>query len=188
MTETRTSPMPGQVLQTVDDWDDYDAAASLRETAEVEQAHIITSLAKSGKHKPILDIDFPAQIIPSSTEGHFHLYIDHEIEWDKYLDLITLMADVGILQPGYVRASEQRGFTAVRLPWVRKDDMEPTPRCVGCGKSPSRLEEYWEPAADESMSPAQYVRRSEGTFNRENGHFWCTRCYIAAGQPLGVAP
>jgi hypothetical protein len=35
---------------------------------------------------------------------------------------------------------------------------------------------------------ADYVRREEGTFNRENGHFLCDRCYISHGMPLGVCP
>ena len=33
------------------------------------------------------------------------------------------------------------------------------------------------------MTPEQFVRREEGTFNIENGHFLCTDCYIAAGMP-----
>ncbi len=56
-------------------------------------------------------------------------------------------------------------------------------RCIGCGKAPHEIEEYIEMAADEGMTPEQYVRLEEGTFNRENGHFCCTACYIAMGMP-----
>jgi hypothetical protein len=28
-----------------------------------------------------------------------------------------------------------------------------------------------------------YVIQNEGTFNRENGHFLCDKCYIQAGSP-----
>lgn len=61
-------------------------------------------------------------------------------------------------------------------------------KCVGCGKSPEQLSEYIEMAEVEETTPEEFVRSDEGTYNRENGHFWCTKCYIIAGQPLGVAP
>lgn len=28
------------------------------------------------RHSPVLDIDFPARLLPSTTEGHFHSYLD----------------------------------------------------------------------------------------------------------------
>jgi hypothetical protein len=56
-------------------------------------------------------------------------------------------------------------------------------KCIGCGKAPNEIEEYIEAAAEEDMTPEQYVRTEEGTFNRENAHFACTRCYIAMGCP-----
>jgi hypothetical protein len=57
------------------------------------------------------------------------------------------------------------------------------PMCVGCGKKPSELREYVDMAEEEGMTPDEYVRREEGTYNRENGHFLCTPCYVKAGQP-----
>lgn len=68
-------------------------------------------------------------------------------------------------------------------------------RCNGCLKKPDDLEEY-QPGTEEDVeagnaqwaegeyeSPADYVAREEGTFNRENGHFVCTPCYITMGSP-----
>lgn len=57
------------------------------------------------------------------------------------------------------------------------------PICVGCNKRPDELEEYIEAAAECAMTPDDYVREEEGTFNKANGHFLCTPCYVAAGQP-----
>lgn len=74
-----------------------------------------------GTHKPVLDIDMPVKVIPSSTEGHFHLYIDKEMPWEDYVKLMNVMAEVGILEPGYVRASTTRKYSACRLPWVKKE-------------------------------------------------------------------
>jgi hypothetical protein len=55
--------------------------------------------------------------------------------------------------------------------------------CIRCGKEPHEIEEYVDAAAAEDMTPEQYVRSEEGTFNRENGHFACTACYIEMGMP-----
>jgi hypothetical protein len=71
-------------------------------------------------HTPVLDIDIPATLIPSSTPGKNHLYFNCPMSWDQYTKLLDVMAEVGILEPGYVSASKKRGFTAVRLPWIRK--------------------------------------------------------------------
>ena len=59
----------------------------------------------------------------------------------------------------------------------------PTPICTGCNKLPRELEEYASIAKAESMTPDEFVIRNEGTYNKENGHFLCTDCYIGAGMP-----
>jgi hypothetical protein len=61
--------------------------------------------------------------------------------------------------------------------------MDMIPVCIGCGKHPDQLDEYVEAARDFEITPDQYVRQEEGTYNRENGHFLCTPCYVDAGQP-----
>lgn len=58
-----------------------------------------------------------------------------------------------------------------------------SPLCIGCNKTPDQIEEYVEAAADEDMTPSEYVRKEEGTYNRANGHFACTDCYVALGCP-----
>ena len=65
--------------------------------------------------------------------------------------------------------------------------------CIGCNKPPSQLQEYIDAAERDGYdSPEDYVRAEEGTYNRENGHFLCTECYINAGMPTSsqgwVAP
>ena len=57
------------------------------------------------------------------------------------------------------------------------------PICVGCNKHPVELEEYIEAAKDFNITPDQYVKEEEGTYNKLNGHFLCTPCYINAGMP-----
>jgi hypothetical protein len=62
-------------------------------------------------------------------------------------------------------------------------------KCVVCGKSPDELGEYASLAEDEGYdSPLEAMRGEEGTYNPNNGHFFCTMDYIKVGMPLGVAP
>lgn len=73
-------------------------------------------------HMPVLDIDVPAKLVPSSTNGHHHLYVDVVCEWDAYVRLLEAMRDCRILEAGYVAASIARGATYVRKPGVRKEE------------------------------------------------------------------
>lgn len=78
-------------------------------------------------HTVALDIDLPCKVVPSSTGGHFHLFIDKQLTWDQYRQLIEVMAAVGLVEPGYAKASIARKATLVRLPWVRKPPLAQAP-------------------------------------------------------------
>lgn len=127
MSEKHESPMPGQIYQTVQDLTAYDAETGRYATDDIDEAQVITSLVDrpgtvvGETHKLIIDLDLPAQLIPSSTEGHFHLYVDKEIPDAAWQTLMYALAAAGLIEPGYMRASITRGFTAVRLPWVKKE-------------------------------------------------------------------
>ncbi|TCB97562.1 hypothetical protein E0H26_11630 [Micromonospora zingiberis] len=116
----RESPLPGQVLAVADLDSAYDDGQ--RElTDDLGVANLLTSkVSGSEMHKPVLDIDLPAKLLPSSTPGHFHLLIDREMSWEAYLHLLDALVVVGLIEPGYANASRERGHTAIRLPWIRK--------------------------------------------------------------------
>jgi hypothetical protein len=82
--------------------------------------NVVTSLTKSGWHAPVLDIDIPCTYVPSTTEGHGHLYIDKELTLPQYIELMEVLVRLGIVERGFLISLEQRGFTAVRLPWIKK--------------------------------------------------------------------
>lgn len=116
---SRELPLAGQVLAAVELDGPYDAERVL--TTDTDQANVITSRVDgTDLHKPVLDLDLPATLLPSSTPGHFHLLIDKAMTWEAYEALLHALADAGLVEPGYVSASQSRGYTAVRLPWVRK--------------------------------------------------------------------
>lgn len=64
---------------------------------------------------------------------------------------------------------------------------DPQPFCIGCIKTPEELSEYSKVSTDSTLEPDTYVKNEEGTYNRKNGHFLCTSCYIRAGQPSSSA-
>jgi hypothetical protein len=91
---------------------------------DIESAHIILSKNDDAFHRPVLDIDFPAALIPSSTPGHFHLYLDKTLTERAYMRLLDALAEAGIIEQGYASVSEARGYTSARLPWVKKRAVE----------------------------------------------------------------
>jgi hypothetical protein len=127
--EPREHPMPGQVLMNVNRMtENYEATdPEIRTvTSNLDEATVVTSLVEQklgqGVHKPILDVDIPVKVIPSTTEGHNHLYIDKELTSEQYFKLLDALADAGIIERGYANVSKSRGYTAVRMPWVKKGD------------------------------------------------------------------
>lgn len=62
------------------------------------------------------------------------------------------------------------------------------PICTGCNKHPDQIDEYIEAGKENEKLPDQYVMEEEGTYNKNNGHFLCTDCYIKAGMPSNPYP
>jgi hypothetical protein len=89
-----------------------------------EKANLIGSLTDKGMHMPLLDIDYDAALIPSSTPGHFHLYLNKAIKWDVYKKFLEAAAEAGIIQKGYADWSLARSQSFLRKPGVKK---EPVP-------------------------------------------------------------
>lgn len=105
-----------------------DEATSEEGTASMEivrRPNVVSSLCANGLHSPVLDIDFPCRLVPSSTPGHFHLYLDGiEIEWEAFRRVLSVLGEAGILGRGYVAHSLNRGFSVVRM----EHDKKPTTR------------------------------------------------------------
>jgi len=76
------------------------------------------------RHAVLLDIDYPAHLIESSTAGHYHLYLDvpNGVPHEKYMALLKLLGECGVIEKGFADVSVARGHSDLRLPWVSKDD------------------------------------------------------------------
>ncbi len=83
-------------------------------------ANVVSSLLTNGRHAPCIDLDVPALLFPSSTDGHSHLYIDVELAWQDYLRVLAVLAAVGIVEKGFYESAKQRGASRLRLPHIRK--------------------------------------------------------------------
>lgn len=99
-----------------------------RYTDNLRDARLVSSKLENGRHILAVDIDMPAALVPSSTKGHYHLYIDHEMTWTTYTSLLMALAEAGIVEPGYADASIRRGATHLRTPWNRKTDGNGQPK------------------------------------------------------------
>ena len=111
-------------------------------TQDAEDYNLVTSKIftwSGNKHAPVLDLDVPHRLIESSTLGHAHLYIDVECDWEDYLEFLKAAAKIGLIEEGYYKASEARGFTSVRKPGLKKT-----------------AEDYANDAARKARNPANY--------------------------------
>lgn len=100
--------------------EEYGAGGWERKAATIETAEVVSSKLIDGRHAPVLDIDFQAYLIPSSTHGHYHLYLDKPMTWRKYKRMLRALASAGVIEKGYAKASISRRHTAVRVPWLKK--------------------------------------------------------------------
>ena len=104
------------------------ASHARRRVADPAEANVFSSLlaGQEGVEDPLhtvaIDLDHRARLVPSSTEDHGHLYIDKVMPWSDYLKLLRVMAEVGLVEPGYVSASERRLATHLRMPWEAKKE------------------------------------------------------------------
>ncbi len=107
-------------------WPKIDREAALIGDADVVSSELVNSstdfFGNSPKHVLAIDVDYPTFLVESSTEGHYHLYVDVPggIPHEKYMALLDALADAGVIQRGYAKVSKERGHSDLRLPWVAK--------------------------------------------------------------------
>jgi hypothetical protein len=102
--------------------DSYGEEHTDRQKCKPSMADVVSSELEDepGKHTVMLDLDVPSALIPSSTPGHYHLYIDVKMSWWRYRALLKQLSSAGIIEKGYYEASLRRKATHLRPPWVRK--------------------------------------------------------------------
>lgn len=77
------------------------------------EANLVGSELIGGGHGFCVDIDMPCALIESSP-GHYHLYIERDLTWSEYEDVLRVLASAGIIEQGYYRAARSHGGTFLR--------------------------------------------------------------------------
>ena len=115
-------PFPGNELGIVDFTGEYlEEPPARRVTTDLNAANVMSSHFTETLHRPVLDLDIGATLVPSTTPGHSHLYLDTPMSWERYEALLVALAAAGIIEPRYATMSIQRHASYVRLPWIRKE-------------------------------------------------------------------
>lgn len=87
-----------------------------------EGANVVSSQRNGSEdHAVLLDLDVPAYLVPSTTPGHTHLYVDVRCKEEDYFGLLDALVRCGVIELGYAQASKAKGGTYLRLPWVKAD-------------------------------------------------------------------
>jgi hypothetical protein len=68
----------------------------------------------------VITLNVPVELVPSSTAGHFHLYIDREITWANYRWLLLAMRDAGLIGQDFCTMCLGSLQSFVRKPNVTK--------------------------------------------------------------------
>lgn len=59
-------------------------------------------------------------------------------------------------------------------------------KCKVCGRTPEEIPYYVDLAKVEECTPED-IAREDGTYNIRTEEFYCNKCYIEIGMPLGTA-
>lgn len=95
---------------------------SVQEDTNLEKANLVGSVLPNGNHAPCVDLDgIPVTVVPSSTPGNCHLYIDKEMTWEQYRQILDAFYNAGLIQRGWYREAYERRCSFLRLPGVKKD-------------------------------------------------------------------
>lgn len=71
-------------------------------------------------HKVVIDLDMDAALWETSTPGHHHLIVEHEMTWSTYKELLMALEKAGLIQSGYLHACLAREASWIRTPWTKK--------------------------------------------------------------------
>lgn len=80
-----------------------------------EEANLASSLCDDGNHLPVIDLDFPARLVPSRTPGHYHLYLDMPLSWAKYQRLLRALLAADLIGNDFYDLAMKHKQTFARI-------------------------------------------------------------------------
>lgn len=75
-------------------------------------------------HAPVIDLDMPCRLLPSSTPEHYHLYIDQAVDWKNYAQLLKALRDCHFISYGYYEAAMKHKETYVRWGTTKQQERD----------------------------------------------------------------
>lgn len=96
-----------------------------REASDADDWNLVSSHVLGTKlQAPIIDLDFRHRYIPSTHDGHGHLYLDVPVRKWRWLALMIGLYLGGAVEQGYFWWSMRRGANFMRRPGVLKTERE----------------------------------------------------------------
>lgn len=84
---------------------------------------------RSDAETTVIFFTVPVNLIASSTPGHFHLYVEHEITWRKYRKFLLALQAAGIIGKDFADMSLKCKASYVRRPGIdKKNEAKPDAR------------------------------------------------------------
>jgi hypothetical protein len=93
----------------------------LRRAPRVERA---SGKYLGSREDPAIELHVPTWDIESSTPGHSHLYIDHELSWTAYRSFLEALQNARILQGKFFAMACRREMTLLLTPSRTKAEMQ----------------------------------------------------------------
>lgn len=86
------------------------------------QPNCVTSYCpETGKHKLVLDLDFECRLVPSSSPGCYHLYLDGlDLDAVQARAVVRAMGVQGVLEAGFAKTMSRDGRVCVRTTDTKK--------------------------------------------------------------------
>lgn len=94
-----------------------------KELQDVQACLVTCGFAPDGVaqgEEPALSFSVPVRLVPSSTEGHFHLYIEAVTHWKAHEDLLDALYSAGIIERNYHRFCKRYRMGLLRREGVQK--------------------------------------------------------------------
>lgn len=110
------------------------------------EPNCVTSWCPETKqHRLVLDLDFECRLVPSSSPGCYHLYLDGlALESYQAHALVRNLREAGVLEAGFAKNMQRDGRLCVRAANVKKRDPKPP---KGQGRKVTRLKAFVDEAS-----------------------------------------
>lgn len=70
---------------------------------------------------PLLELAVPVRVVPSSSSGHFHVYLDVQMPWRDYRRLCRRLMKAGVIGRNFLNLTEQWGMSMLFRPGLTKE-------------------------------------------------------------------